>query len=327
MDQFNGIKIDNFTLSESNQSTNALDMRVETSLNNPSVVGVQLGDIVFDMYYGGQKIGQVSSNNVTIHPGPNQMILSGLLSANSTGNNTQIFSDLFTNYLAGNTSSIQVVGHSLTIPNPSSSNTTTPFNITEPTMRTLESSTSSFTTVPWLESAVKNLNLTVALKNPAMTDSDTRPPSLINDIAMDGMFLRFPEVNGSNLPNPILSVKNVTVLFSLPFDIDPKITETRQVMEIWDGSFYVGRIQTAWTPASNAQDPKKILMALPPSDIVVEKNDDSLGHFPQFLTKLFRSEDEGFDVHVTAEVRAKTAVGVVTLRDIQFQKRIDVKGT
>jgi hypothetical protein len=108
------VSIDKFNL-PSSDPLKGINVEAATTLDNPSVTTIELGDIEFDQYYKNASIGSFSSTNVTLVPGPNHLNLKGHIIAINTSN-TEALSNMFTLFLGGTGTPLEVVGKSVVPP-------------------------------------------------------------------------------------------------------------------------------------------------------------------------------------------------------------------
>lgn len=319
MNQFPAVKIDDFTLYTVPKATinDTIQMKVQTTLTNPSVIGMDLGDLTFDVLFKEHVIGQVASKNVSLISGPNKLMLVGDLVKSS--NSSAQFSELFTNYVNGLTSDLRVVGTGLTLPLA---------NSTSGGMKA--ASLNDAAAAPWLSDAVKHLSISVPLKQQPPQNVTGNVSPLIQNVNVTQMYVEVPPVNstGQAPPDPYFSAGSVVVDFKMPFDFPINVTSNQQSIDVYDGDILLGHMETAWIPASNEANPSQIIMILPRTQLVLERNTPQglNGAFPDFLTKLFRGTSGQFEMRGFATVKANTGVGRVTLSNIPFKQVLSVKG-
>ncbi|KAJ7209536.1 hypothetical protein GGX14DRAFT_451849 [Mycena pura] len=167
-----------------------------TGLTNPSPFSLDLGTVVFSLNYNGLDLGEGSSANTIIRPGPNNITLRGALRSHTDPSELAKVSQLFTNYLNGELSNVTATGVS--------------------TKQTDNS------TVSWLSIGLQALELQVPFKSP-------EPINPIRSITIGNFDLAFSE---DNPWNPSASSNTVTASLELPFGFSISIGEIQNEFNI-----------------------------------------------------------------------------------------------
>src|SRR5690554_1224839 len=80
MNGFGKVTIDSFTMPGDAPNNTGAYVRLVTSMNNPSPIGMVRGTMVLDMFYEGTYLGQVTAKDaVLVGNSPSPLILEGLL--------------------------------------------------------------------------------------------------------------------------------------------------------------------------------------------------------------------------------------------------------
>ncbi|KAJ4468227.1 hypothetical protein J3R30DRAFT_3715154 [Lentinula aciculospora] len=107
-----GVNLTNLDLPSDNPA-GGIDFQATTALNNPSPFTLNLGTVVFDLSYKDVYLGTGSgSNTVITGAAKNDITLSGTLIPQTGNNNLTVVSELFTNYLNGESSDVIATGKS-----------------------------------------------------------------------------------------------------------------------------------------------------------------------------------------------------------------------
>ena len=260
---------------------------ISAAIDNPSPISIELGTATFNMMYGNGIIGQVVTRNVTMQSGMNMLNLTGALLPPTTPNATY-FSDLFSNYMTGKDSIVQCVGVGLNNSN----------------------------VVPWLDFAVRNMKMDVTLKPPKDLD-------MITAVSFDGMLMDF---STGNPLAPVVSAKNIYVDFKMPFQFPISILRIRQSFDVVnkDGVVIATAVGEQSELASNNIRADQIRSTMSPT--VMQVPYEQQGAFASFVRNLFAEKKDSFTMHGQADVIADTAVGVVFLKGIRFNKTVPVEG-
>ncbi|KAG6878541.1 hypothetical protein C0993_004439 [Termitomyces sp. T159_Od127] len=159
-----------------------------TQLNNPSPFSINLGTVVFELSYKNVSLGTGTGKSVIV-PGANDITLSGFMKHQSDPGNLALVSELFTNYLNGESSPVEAMGKS-----------------------TVQDDNSS---VSWLNQGLQSLTLNVPFKA-----FQTINP--IQSISIGSLALEFDE----NSPwTPGAKSNSVQASLKLPFGFNLAIDE------------------------------------------------------------------------------------------------------
>lgn len=192
----------------SDNPAGGINFRAITTLTNPSPFSLNLGTVVFALSYNNVSLGLGSSQDTQIKPGPNEITLSGTLERKTTSSDLVVVSELFTNYLNGDSSPVIAAGQS-----------------------TLQSDN---TIVSWLSEGLQSLFLTVPFK--AFTPIDPIRTITIGDLGL--MF------DKSSPWNPGAESNTVQASLKLPFGFNLSINEIQNDFSIVEDGNPVAGLST-----------------------------------------------------------------------------------
>lgn len=283
MENFGGMSVNDFNIAGDEKK---LEVNISATMENPSPVSMQVGDVSFDMYFDEGYVGRVTAPNLTIQAGTNDLKLVGVLVKPEGNATSEHFSKMFTQYLWGQDSVLTVKG----------------------------ANADSENRPAWLGNALESLNISVVLPGASNLN-------LIQNVNMTGLFLNF---NTGNQDKPELSVEKLDVDFELPFDFPISVNETKmQFFVINDGQEF-GEIRTDFLAASNENNPKKIETSIPVS--VINLIDGRQQVFSSMLRDLFVSKEKTYSIKGIATARAKTPVGDLEISGLTYDQVIVGKG-
>ena len=285
MGRFPGVEVKGFDLN--GKEGQPIKTEISAAIDNPSPISIELGTATFNMKYGDGIIGQVVASNVTMQSGMNVLNLTGSLLPPTIPNATY-FSELFSNYMTGKDSIVQCIGVGL--------------NNTK--------------IVPWLDFAVRKMNMDVTLKPPPNLD-------MITAVSFDGMLMDF---SSNDTLSPMVSAKSIFVDFQLPFQFPVSILQIKQSFDVInkDGVVIGSAVGDKFELASNNLRADQIQSSMSPT--IMKVPSDQKDAFATFLRKLFDEKKDSFVMQGQADVIADTAVGVVLLKGVRFKKTVPVAG-
>ncbi|CAO3567359.1 unnamed protein product [Mortierella alpina] len=184
MNGFTNISIDSFDLPGDAPNNSGAYVRLVTSMNNPSPIGLDLGTIAFDLFFNDTYLGQVESKNaVLVGDSASTLTLEGTLIRHTNQTDLDKVSVLMSNYLAGNSS--MTIGNGVFVK---------PDGVNQ---------------VSWLTNGLLAMTLKVPLKPPS-------PLNIITDINIKDMGMVFDPAKPYQ---PLTSSNLLTAAFKLPFNI------------------------------------------------------------------------------------------------------------
>ncbi|KAG0367061.1 hypothetical protein BC939DRAFT_508430 [Gamsiella multidivaricata] len=289
MGGFGKVTIDSFTMPGDAPNNAGAYVRLVTSMNNPSPVGMVLGTMVLDMFYQNTYLGQVTAKNATlIGNSPSPLTLEGLLFHQTNQTDLDNVSTLMSNFLAEKVAMTTAKGVSVK-----------PDGVND---------------VSWLSNGLLSLTLNVPLQSPT-------PLNVIHDISIMDMGMIF---NQSSPYVPTASSNTVTAGFKLPFNITVAMLNVSNTMSIVYKGKVLGDIDTAvWNQAKSDVPNGLIVFSLPSSPLVVKE--DAKEEFNQFVSDLTINSEQTFLVTGIANAISTTPVGTVKLTGIPFNSNVTMK--
>ncbi|KAG0263558.1 hypothetical protein BG011_008622 [Mortierella polycephala] len=290
MNGFGKVTIDSFTMPGDAPNNTGAYVRLVTSMNNPSPIGMVLGTMVLDMFYEGTYLGQVTAKDaVLVGNSPSPLILEGLLFRQTNQADLDRVSVLMSNFLAG--------------------------KVTMTTAKGVSVLPDGVNSVSWLSRGLLALTLNVPLQTPT-------PLNVIRDISIKDMSMVF---NPATPFAPTASSNLVTAGFKLPFDITVSMQNVSNVMSIVYKDKVLGDIDAAvWNEALSDVPNGLIVFSLPPSPLIVKE--DAQEEFSQFVADLTVNPEQLFTVKGFANAVSTTPVGTVKLTGIPFNSDVTMKG-
>ncbi|KAG0058128.1 hypothetical protein BGZ90_005140 [Linnemannia elongata] len=290
MNGFGKVTIDSFTMPGDAPNNGGAYVRLVTSMNNPSPIGMVLGTMVLDMFYQGTFLGQVTAQNAVLVGGsPSPLVLEGILVRQTNQTDLDNISVLMSNFLGGKVTMTSAKGVSV--------------------------KPDGVTAVSWLSNGLLALTLNVPLVSPV-------PLNVIRDISIKDMGMVF---NPANPFVPTASSNTVTAGFKLPFNITVGMTNVSNTMSIHYKGKTLANIDTAvWAEARSDIAAGIITFGLPPSPLVVQE--DAKEEFGQFVADLTVNQEQSFAVTGLASAISTTPIGTVKLTGIPFNSNVTMTG-
>ncbi|KAI5474806.1 pre-rrna processing protein [Pseudohyphozyma bogoriensis] len=268
----NQVTIESFDL-PSNDPAGGVTLTLQTSLTNPSSVGVDLSTIGFSNTFGSTTLGPASSTAAfsLLPKATIQLPLAGRLVPQTTTQGLADVSTLFNGYLHGVPSNLVVHG---TNAGPSG--------------------------VSWLNTGIQQLSIAVVL--PAAENLQ-----VINGITINQVTLMFNESNGYS---PSFSTNNTVATFQLPFAFPVAITQLATQIDASDssGSSRLSRraagdfasLDVPSSPATTDEVARTVLLQF--SDVPFKSTDNSL--FSNFLLSTTDGANQPFGLSGSADSEA-----------------------
>ncbi|GAA5914535.1 uncharacterized protein JCM6883_003197 [Sporobolomyces salmoneus] len=288
----NLVTIESFDL-PSNDPLGGIHLTLQTSLTNPSSVGVALSQIGFQNSFGSTIIGPAASSSAfDLNPKSTIALpLVGRLVPQSTEQGLADVSNIFNGFVHGVPSQLVVRGD---YAGPSDCS--------------------------WLNNGIKQLAIPVIL--PAAQNLQ-----VINAITINRLTLQFSEENPWS---PAFSTDDTVAAFSLPFAFPLDITNLASDITAGDpgsasrkrdpGDFALLSIPS--NPAKTDVTARTILLQFQNVPFKSVNN----GGFSSFITQVTDDESKTFTLHGAANTVAGTAVGALNLDDIAFSVSTSLLG-
>ncbi|KAF9962385.1 hypothetical protein BGZ72_006206 [Mortierella alpina] len=289
MNGFQNIKLEKFDLPSDAPNNQGVVVKLVTSMNNPSPIGVVLGSVVLDLFYDGTHLGQVTAQDAVLVGGsPSPLTLEGTLYRQSDQKDLDNLSVLFSNYLSGKATITTAKGVSV-----------------KPDGRD---------PVSWLSDGIMALTLSVPLQSPV-------PIQIIQGIQINDLGIAFhPDSSYS----PTVQSKSMTAGFKIPFNITINTQSVSNTIAMGYAGKILGSINNGEPCPASSEIPGQISFALPPSTLAVLPA--SQEEFNNFLADLTIKYEQTFTVLGLSSAVAETSMGVVTLTGIPFNSPVTMKG-
>ncbi|GAA6057282.1 hypothetical protein JCM3770_004534 [Rhodotorula araucariae] len=297
MNGFKGlVKIDAFDL-PANDPAGGITLSLQTTLTNPSSVGVALSQIGFQNFFGSTNIGPAAST-AAFNLSPKTTIalpLAGRLVPQSSEQGLADVSTLFNGFIHGVPSDLIVQG-----------------NYAGPS------------DCSWLNTGIKQLGIPVVF--PAAQNLQ-----IINGITINSLTLQFSEADPWN---PAFTTQDTVAAFSLPFAFPVDITSLASKIYSGEGgsapASRLGKrdegdfalLDIPSNPARTDVAARTILLAF--QDVPFASVDNS--RFSSFLVDVTDGESKSFTLHGAADTVAGTAVGALNLEGIAFSVSTSLLG-
>ncbi|KAI0340460.1 hypothetical protein BDW22DRAFT_1360443 [Trametopsis cervina] len=299
INSFNGqAKLLEFQLPSDNPS-GGINFVATTGLNNTSPFAVDLGTVVFDLYYNDTFLGSGTGTNSKIAPGPVSITLDGVLVFHNETDELVSLSKLFTSYLNGEESPVIATGRSVVLP---------PNN----------------KTVSWLTEGVTALNLNVPFQNP---DVDG-PLGPIKSITIGDLALVF---NEDQPWAPLATTHSAQAFMKLPFGFELAIADIQNAFNISQNGTTVAGIST---PLGSSTSNIKVLSPMDTEgtidiafvDTALQIPEPSRAIFSSFTKDLTDLAQNQFQLVGHARAVANLSVGQLTLDPINFNVTSKLNG-
>ncbi|KAI0063538.1 hypothetical protein BV25DRAFT_1915044 [Artomyces pyxidatus] len=281
-----GVVINSFDL-PANDPAGGIHLTLDTTITNPSQVGMELSSIGFQNYFGNTNIGPVASKgSFTLAPLSTVPLgLVGRLIPQTQQSGLQDVSTIFNNFIHGLDSNVSVHGDSA---GPSD--------------------------VTWLNEGIKSLIVTAVLPNQGKLN-------IIKAISLNELDLRF---STDTAYDPATSSNDATASFGLPFNFPVDITSLEQNISVAAGGQPFAELVIPKGPSTT--DVQERVIHLTFSDVPFSVFNDQQEAFQQFLASTATSANQSMDLSGSANTEADTAVGSLSLTDITFSVGTSIAG-
>ncbi|KAM3579635.1 hypothetical protein VKS41_008087 [Umbelopsis sp. WA50703] len=288
MDGFPEVKITSFAL-PGDDPAGGIQVSLGTALTNPSTIGVYLGTIMLDIGYQGVYLGPVSASNVNLAPGVNNITLNGRLIPQTSPDNLNVISDMFTRYVAGESSNTTATG--------------------------VSAAPDGVNPVSWLTAGFKTVQLNVALASATKLQ-------LIHAVDLGNLDLDF---TNETAYSPMSSAPQVTANFSIPFGFSLNITEVTQAITLGTNSTGpIALLSSGYVNSTSNQQEGVMKFALQNAPLNVYPNQHEA--FNLFNYNLTGATVYDFNVQGNATVIASTPIGVVKMSNIPLNTTTSLNG-
>ncbi|KAH8119480.1 hypothetical protein DFH11DRAFT_1722990 [Phellopilus nigrolimitatus] len=274
----NGVKINSFDL-PSNDPAGGIHLTLNTTVQNPAQVGIQLSSIGFQNFFQSTHIGPaVSDGGFTLSPQTSvDLPLVGRLIPQNDSTGLADVSTIFNSFIQGQDSPVTVQGDSA---GPSD--------------------------VSWLNEGIKSLQINTVLPNQGKLN-------IIKSINLDELQLLFSEDSAYDPPT---SSNDATAAFTIPFGFPLDIVALEQNITAGFQGQSFAQLDIPKGPSTTDVNARIIHLTFnnTPFAVFGDKHDV----FQQFLASTTTSANQLFSLAGTANTDAQTAVGLLSLTNIGF---------
>ncbi|KAI0256058.1 hypothetical protein BJV78DRAFT_435519 [Lactifluus subvellereus] len=282
----NGIAISSFDL-PANDPAGGIRLTLDTSITNPSQVGIDLSSIGFQAYFGNTNIGPVASSvPFTLAPlATSSLSLTGRLVPQTQQSQLLDVSTIFNNFIHGLDNNVSVHGES-----------------------------AGPKAVAWLNEGIKSLVVETILPNQGKLD-------IIKSVELNELDLRF--TRGTTY-DPITSSNDTTAAFTLPFNFPVEIKALEQNISVSAGGAPFAELVIPKGPATT--DVQQRIIHLTFSDVPFAVLGGQHSTFQMFLASTMMSTKQAMTLSGKANADADTAIGLLSLTDIEFSASTSIAG-
>ncbi|KAF9484474.1 hypothetical protein BDN70DRAFT_872495 [Pholiota conissans] len=282
----NGVTINSFDL-PSNDPAGGIHLTINSTVVNPSQVGIQLSSLGFNTFVGDVMIGPVtSSSSVNLMPGStSELHLQGRLVPQGSVAGLQTVSTVFNNFIQGEDSNVIVQGVS-----------------------------AGSGDVTWLNDGIKALQIATVLPNQGKLN-------IIKSIDLNELTLMFS--NESPFA-PLTSTKSTDAAFSIPFAFPLDITALQQTINLGFSGSTFGQLVIPKGPSKTDIGARIIHLTF--ANIPLEVSDGGQSTFDRFVAATTVGSKETLQLIGSADADADTAVGLLSLKNITFSVNSDIAG-
>ncbi|KAF9047294.1 hypothetical protein BJ165DRAFT_1464966 [Panaeolus papilionaceus] len=267
-----------------------------TELNNPSPFSLDLGTVVFELSYKNVSLGIGTGTNTVIKPGSNDITLSGTLEPHTSASDLVVISELFTNYLNGDSSPVIAKGQSTLQPDG--------------------------VAISWLSQGLQDLSLNVPFKAPG-----TIAP--IKTITIGELALQFDEQQPWA---PQAESNSVQASLELPFGFGLEIGQIQNdfVITTQDGNPVAGLSTPLGASTSsitvNGPTDTTGTINITIADTRLNSPDSQHATFAAFNEQLTLADIAQFRLEGQAQAIANTSIGQITLDAIKVNVSTSLNG-
>ncbi|KDR75403.1 hypothetical protein GALMADRAFT_553913 [Galerina marginata CBS 339.88] len=282
----NGVKIETFDL-PSNDPAGGIHLTLEATAINPSQVGIQLSSIGFNTFVGDIMIAPVTSTgSITLSP--------------------------------GSTSQLSLAGRLVPQNSPAGlstvSNVFNNFVHGKDSAVTVQGASAGSSDVTWLNEGIKALQVATILPNRG-------PQNIIKSINLNELTLIF---SAQSPFRPVTSSKSTDAAFTLPFAFPLDISALEQTITLgFQGSDFA---QLAIPKGPSTTDVEARVIHLNFKDVPFGVFDNGHSTFEQFVAATTTGSQETLRLSGFANADASTAVGLLSLTDIDFSVDSTING-
>ncbi|KIY74263.1 hypothetical protein CYLTODRAFT_363931 [Cylindrobasidium torrendii FP15055 ss-10] len=286
----NGLKgavtIQSFDLPE-NDPAGGIHLTINSTVENPSQVGISLDNLGFNTYHNDVMIALVSvDGTANLMPGSTSSLpLSGRLVPQESDNGLAAVSEVFNNFIHGKNSKVSVHGD-----------------------------TAGPADVSWLNDGIKALETDTELPNQGVLD-------IIKSIALNQMTLLFTEESAYG---PSTSSNSTDAKFEIPFNFPIDITSLEQTITVSSNGDAFAEL--ALPRAETKTDVDARIIHLTFNDVAFSAYGDKHETFNRFIAATTMNEQQTLGLSGSSNAQASTAVGTLSLTSIDFNVDSTIAG-
>ncbi|KAE8213110.1 hypothetical protein CF327_g3310 [Tilletia walkeri] len=289
-----GVTISNFDIP--GQTSDSLKITTDATIPSPATLGIDLGTANFEIFFMGTDIGPIAANNLNLAAmSETNTTLNGEIQKQS-GEGLKNLGILFSQYLAGNDSTLQIKGVSV-------------ISTAQPN-----------SPITWLSKAFKQLTLNVVLRGQIYT--------IISAITISDLEVFINGGDDSDSYTVPSSSDKTLAIFSNPFKFNLTPTQvTPNIIINYQGvdtaSLNLGAVKVTNGATSSGPDDNAAIDLSWTKKNLVSRNDPSFG---AFFAQLTDTESGTFGLKGSTDVVARTVVGDVTITDIPINVNSTLDG-
>lgn len=281
----NAVKIETFDL-PSNHPDGGIRLTLESSVTNPSQVGMRVSSLGFNTLVDDLMIAVVSAEDVNLLPlATSPLPLSGRLIPQDSSQGLNAVSGVFNRFIHGEDSIVLVQGAS-----------------------------AGSSDVVWLNEGIKALRTATVLPNRGKQ-------SLIQAITLNQMQLMFTE---DTAYRPASSSNATDAAFALPFGFPVDITALEQTITVGFDGTNMAELVLPKAATETEVDARIIHIKFDDVPFAVLSGQNSV--FNRFVASIATSNRETMRLSGSANGDARTAVGTLALQDITFDVDSSIGG-
>ncbi|KAH9934026.1 uncharacterized protein BXZ73DRAFT_100865 [Epithele typhae] len=281
-----GVKIETFDL-PSNDPAGGVHLTLQTNITNPSQVGVELSSIAFQSFFENVNIGPVAStNSFTLSPMSTVAL--------------PLAGRLVPQKDDAGLAAVSAMFNAFIHGNDS--------NIV------VQGDSAGPTDVSWLNDGIKALQVQTVLPNRGVLN-------IINSVSLNSLDLRFTQDSAFS---PAFGSNDTTAAFALPFAFPIDITAVGQTISIGTDGADFATVAIPKGPSTTDVDTRVIHLAF--TGVPFDVADGQHAAFEQFLSDTATGKSVTMRLSGAANTDASTAIGVLSLTDIEFVVESTVAG-
>ncbi|KXS20341.1 hypothetical protein M427DRAFT_41581 [Gonapodya prolifera JEL478] len=276
-------------------ATGGIKLAVTANLFNPSPVGMQLGNIKFNVSVNGTQVGYAASTNVTAKKGDNVVSINGVIDSVKTTEQSNLISKLLGDFLNGQGASFDVIGAEIRPTDPSKP------------------------PIVWLQKAFIGLVVPFGLP-PLKLDT-----GLIRKVVAPAFKITF---DPKEPWKPKMGAKSVVAEIQLPFVISFSVSSgSLNLKMLSDKGETIASLDSGWIPIrSNISGLTGNLSTDLNSGTLVIADNQRAAFQNLLKTVLFTDGDVNIPLIVTASANATTAAGNISISNITVKQTLPFAG-